>query len=267
MMFPTAHGATSDSLARSAAQCKRNFTFIQDEQHHLKRQASQQCVAASPTSRTAHRMLLRLTSSKDRNRDPAPTRPSSSRSQSPDHLTSHPHRPSPLFLGKCVVGAGAKCTRDNAAPFAPAREGSYGWDARGNSAIHRERWVCSFQRLRLDGRRTLWCQLHNQGEAATADWDLRARDLRGLVQNAMAQFSMPTSFTVHQLRLELERCHETCVGQPHETTEHPEDVHSGHWFDRKCTLCSRRSLAQAPCAHRQVQVQRNTLRELARCPQ
>ena len=44
-------------------------------------------------------------------------------------------------------------------------------------------------------------------------------------------------------------------------------AHSGHWLEKICTLCSRRSLAQAPRTHRQVQVQRETLRELARCPQ
>ena len=34
------------------------------------------------------------------------------------------------------------------------------------------------------------------------------------------------------------RCHATCVRQPHETTEHPAHAHSGHWLDRKCTLCA-----------------------------
>ena len=51
--------------------------------------------------------------------------------------------------------------------------------------------------------------------------------------------------------------------------ETPETIHahSGQWLDKMCTLCSRRSLAQAPCTHQKVQVQRKTLREPARCPQ
>ena len=72
------------------------------------------------------------------------------------------------------------------------------WD---NSAIHRERWVCSFQRLQPLGRSSQRCLLLHQGEAATADWDLRVRDLRGLAQSAVAQFSMLTPFMMHQLRL------------------------------------------------------------------
>ena len=93
---------------------------------------------------------------------------------------------------------------------------------------------------------------------------INARDLRGLVQNPMPQFSMPTSLTMQQLRQELlahtRRAWRNCSRRPNTQS------HIGHWLDRKYTS-SRRSTAHAPCTHQQVHVLRETLRGLARCPQ
>ena len=50
------------------------------------------------------------------------------------------------------------------------------WD---NPANHRERWICSFQRLQPFGGSSQRCLLLHQGEAVTADYELRAQDLRG----------------------------------------------------------------------------------------
>ena len=129
-----------------------------------------------------------------------------------------------------------------------------------------ERWVCSFQRLPPFGRSSQHCLL---GEERTS----------------MTQFSTVTSFTVAPWMLGSPPCisfawdwsYTPCVATARDDRtpsarlldETPEIIHahSGQWLDEMCTLCSRLSLAQAPCTHRQVQVQRKTLRERARCPQ
>ena len=105
---------------------------------------------------------------------------------------------------------------------------------------------------------------------------------------SMAQFNMPTSFTVAPWMLKKSSMKDAVASSfawnwsytP--VLEKPCDVRDttarddrtlnarlldgGQWLDKMCTLCTRRSLAQALCTHRQVQVQRKTLRELARCP-
>ena len=98
-----------------------------------------------------------------------------------------------------------------------------------------QRWVCSNQSLQPMGRSSQHCLL--------------LAERKGTVQRAHFVHDVSASPRPR------------CVGQPHETTEHPVHAFSmaASGLTKMCTLC------QAPCTHRQVQVQRETLRELIRC--
>ena len=92
--------------------------------------------------------------------------------QLPDHMITHP----PVLIlvfgtSVCVTGA-VRTAPVTMLPFAPAREESHGWFARGTVPLTTEvrrttlrAWVCSHQRLQPLGRSSQQCLFR----AATAD--------------------------------------------------------------------------------------------------
>ena len=156
------------------------------------------------------------------------------KTQLTDHMTFHPPVLLLFFLDKRVTGA-------NAAPISPAREASNGWDALGTirkpPAAPRD---CS----RVVEARSGVCF-----PVRSSDSELGSTRTRPAWSHS-----------------ELNGISSAC---PHSFDESPEIIHahSGPWLDEMCTLCSQRSRARAQCSRTQVQVQRKTLRALARSPQ